>query len=304
MLICEVKNNRFLVLCDTENCNNKYESNNFNRLKGLNKYEKDLCRSCKQRHQYSSGIRTENWSKVNKRNLGKSFEEIYGKDKAIILKEKFSKNSKGENNGRWGLNKRTPNQILEQKEKAKIIGNRLRGKSFEETYGKKKAKEIKNKLSIANTGENNPMYGKPSPKGSGNGFSGWYKNFYFRSLLEFYFLFYLLENNIQFKTAERKEYRIKYTLNDINRTYIADFYLIESEELIEIKPLKLTKTLENLEKFKAAKKKYGIKFKVLTEKNINKIEYSLILKLIKDKELKFTETSYIKFKKYVEKQSK
>jgi hypothetical protein len=32
------------------------------------------------------------------------------------------------------------------------------------------------------------MYGKPSPQGSGNGWSGWYKGKYFRSIMELSFI--------------------------------------------------------------------------------------------------------------------
>ncbi len=39
-------------------------------------------------------------------------------------------------------------------------------------------------------GEGNNMYGRPSPQGSGNGWSGWYKERYFRSLRELMFLIY------------------------------------------------------------------------------------------------------------------
>lgn len=42
-------------------------------------------------------------------------------------------------------------------------GSYLRGKSYEKIYGSKLAKEIKLKQSIANSGENNNMYGKCGP---------------------------------------------------------------------------------------------------------------------------------------------
>ncbi|MBR4316812.1 MAG: hypothetical protein IKP65_07630 [Alphaproteobacteria bacterium] len=42
--------------------------------------------------------------------------------------------------------------------------------------------ELKKKYSEKSKGKNNPMYGKPAPKGSGNGVSGWYKGWFFRSL--------------------------------------------------------------------------------------------------------------------------
>lgn len=68
--------------------------------------------------------------------------------------------------------------------------NGMFGKSFYdiwiEKYGKeiadKKYNEWREKISNNTRGENNPMYGKPTPTGSGNGWSGWYKGWYFRSL--------------------------------------------------------------------------------------------------------------------------
>jgi hypothetical protein len=46
-------------------------------------------------------------------------------------------------------------------------------------YGKEEADKkyeiYRQKISEKNSGSNNPMYGKPSPQGSGNGWSGWYK---------------------------------------------------------------------------------------------------------------------------------
>ena len=57
-----------------------------------------------------------------------------------------------------------------------------------EKYGKEEAdarwNEFKKKQSVLNSGKNNNMYGKPSPNGSGNGWKGWYKDYFFRSLLE------------------------------------------------------------------------------------------------------------------------
>ena len=49
-------------------------------------------------------------------------------------------------------------------------------------YGKEEADKklacLKSNHSVASSGERNPMYGKPAPQGSGNGWSGWYKGWY------------------------------------------------------------------------------------------------------------------------------
>lgn len=111
-------------------------------------------------------------------------------------------------------------------------------------YGKEKADKLmedyKYKQSLNNKGENNPMYGKPSPKGSGQGWKGWYNGIYFRSLRELSYMMYMDENNIKWKSAETKELSIKYIgVDNQERTYRADFILTELKKLIEIKPIRL-----------------------------------------------------------------
>jgi hypothetical protein len=110
-------------------------------------------------------------------------------------------------------------------------------------YGEEKAKILEDnrrmKLSKHFSGEGNPMYGKPTPLGSGNGWSGWYKNWYFRSIKELSYMINVLEsNNLKWKSADSFDLRIKYLIDKKERTYIADF-LVEGKYLIEIKPLRL-----------------------------------------------------------------
>lgn len=152
------------------------------------------------------------------------------------------------------------------------------------------------KRSKMNSGKNNPMYGKPSPQGSGNGWSGWYKGIFFRSILELSYIKYLIDNNIKFKNAEKKKYRVEYIDYKGNkRNYFPDFYLINSNEIIEIKPKKLIKSEINDIKFKAAKEKYGSKFKIITEDNIKKLNFNDIFKLIECGDLQFIKRYEEKF---------
>lgn len=124
-------------------------------------------------------------------------------------------------------------------------------------------------LSKSNKGHNNGMYGKVSPEGSGNGWSGWYKDIHFRSILELSYLLYLDENNIEYKSAETKEYEVQYRYNNSDRTYKPDF--IVNDEIIEIKPKNLINSEINKLKFDSARKQYGTKFKILTEKDFPQI---------------------------------
>lgn len=110
-------------------------------------------------------------------------------------------------------------------------------------YGESKAKEMYDEYlalqSKNNSGENNAMYGKPSPNGSGHGWKGWYKKFYFRSLRELSYVLYLDDNNIRWETAEKKRFRIKYQdYKGTERTYAPDF-LVNNNKLVEIKPKRL-----------------------------------------------------------------
>lgn len=172
-------------------------------------------------------------------------------------------------------------------------------------YGKeianKKQKELNEKRSKNMSGEKNPMYGRPSPEGSGNGWSGWYKNIYFRSILELSYLKYLFDNNIKFEIAEKRKYAIKYINNKgVEKNYFADFYLIDSQELIEVKPKKILNYLENKNKFLAAKQIYGDKFKILTEEHISKITKHEIDQLYLDKDLIWIERYDLKYKLLME----
>lgn len=124
-------------------------------------------------------------------------------------------------------------------------------------YGKElaeiKLKETHKKRSDKSSGQNNPMYGKPSPQRSGNGWKGWYNDFYFRSLREVSYILYLEENKIPYITAEAKQLTIPYIFNDKERTYRADF-LINNNELVEIKPKRLHTTPNIVAKRLAAEK--------------------------------------------------
>ena len=79
------------------------------------------------------------------------------------------------------------------------------------------------------------MYGKPSPQGSGNGWSGWYKGWYFRSLLELSYMILVIERfNISWSNGEKIKITYK-NFSGINRNYFPDF-LLNNKYIIEIKP--------------------------------------------------------------------
>ena len=169
-----------------------------------------------------------------------------------------------------------------------------------EKYGKeiadKKHEEFKKKISISSSGKNNPMYGKPSPTGSGNGWCGWYKDWHFRSLLELSYMINVIERfNLKWETAEQKKYSVPYEYQNVDHTYRPDF-VINDKYVIDCKPKNLQNNELNSIKKKFALKhfnKLGLKFKYVKCRKLNESE---ILKLYNEKRIKFIERYDIKFK--------
>lgn len=170
---------------------------------------------------------------------------------------------------------------------------------YGESIAKEKLLNFKMKQSLLNTGIKNSMYNKPTPVGSGNGWSGWYKNYYFRSLLELSFIVKILERfKFNWISAECKELTIKYTdYNGTPRTYRADF-LVNNKYLIECKPKKLQNTITNTLKSNAATlfcKENGYKYKFI---DIPILSQEQLLYLYNTKQIKFLEKYETKFKQF------
>jgi len=272
-----------------------------------------FCPDCNKKIYYNDVILCENSIKGNKRCYkcantlsakiyengmkGKSvfqvWESKYGVETAILLNEQ--KKQKTSNTVK------KINSTLTQEERNSLYGHLGKDNGF---YGKKHTKETKEKNRQAHlgkhSGENNPMYGKPSPQGSGNGWSGWYKNIYFRSLLELSYLISLFENNIKFEPAETKKYSITYfnSFKKREANYFPDFFLFDTKEIIEVKPINLLNTQQNIDKFNKAKEIYGNKFKIVTEKDIIKIDKENLKKLILNKEVILLKRYEEKFNEY------
>jgi hypothetical protein len=167
-------------------------------------------------------------------------------------------------------------------------------------YGKyeadKRLIEFKKKISKATKGKNNPMYGKPSPQGSGNGWSGWYNGWYFRSLLELSYMINEIENNNKrWETGEQNKYKIEYVdYEGKNRNYFPDF-VIDNKFLIECKPLRLHNTSLVKSKTEAAEKfckKNGLVYILTCPKKLNSDEVKKLHNLGKIKFLDRYEEKY------------
>jgi hypothetical protein len=245
------------------------------------------------------------------------------------VKEKISKRMSGENNPGFGgkiwkgrkhsaesiekikksKEKKNPYfQSMEFKEKMSEITagekNPMYGKSvysiWTEKYGKEIADEkwnsFKEKISKKTSGEGNPMYGKVTPQGSGNGWSGWYKGWYFRSILELSYMVNIIERfNLKWETAEKSIFKIPYIDNrGMNRNYNADF-IIEEKYMIEIKPNSLKYSKEVTKKREFAEKwceKNNLKYKIT---NCKKLEDKKLYEMISSGEVIITEIYKNKF---------
>lgn len=287
---------RIEVKCDS--CGHEYTSSWGNRKKGFDKYNEDLCRSCRQVVQYSLGLRESQRASIIDRNLksaGMSWEDLYGNDKSVEMKSNLTEKLSGDSNPRWGSKHRTKEEIASQKLlAADQIRSRLAGKTWEELYGKERAGDLKINASLKSSGSNNPMFGKPSPKGAGRGWSGYYHNHYFRSLLELSYLIFLIEQDILFESGELKKYGIDYEFEGKVKTYFPDFYLIESNTAIEVKPKSLIYSKQNVAKFEAAEKSFR-KFVIVTEDDFDKIKINQLKTLVECQHITLDHKSQIKY---------
>lgn len=173
--------------------------------------------------------------------------------------------------------------------------------NYGEEIAKEKNDSFKKKLSLINGGSNNPMYGKPSPIGSGNGWSGWYNGWFFRSLLELSYMIFVIERfNLKWENGENKKNKIGYILNGVEKNYFPDF-IIGNKYVIECKPRKLQIT--NINKIKEQFAKYYCDRLNLTFKYVDcyKIKESELIKLYEDGKIKFTKKYETKIKTMLEK---
>ena len=149
------------------------------------------------------------------------------------------------------------------------------------------------------SGANNPMYGKPAPNGSGNGWKGSYKGMTFRSLRELIFLIECVSNNILFESCHAlQKYRIPY-IGDKGqqRNYFPDFFIFIGI-LVEMKPIKLYNTINVQAKKNAAEifcKERGWTYE-LRDYNLDNYKQQLIKSYL-DKDIIFDTRYEEKFKK-------
>jgi len=209
----------------------------------------------------------------------------------------------------------------EYKNKLKIIlkeANKNNGKNFlnenNEPWNKNLTKETSNslreggkKISISgkgkHSGKQNGMFGKSPSKYCGRGIKGYFNKIWFRSSLELFYLIYFFENNIKFKSAEINEFMVEYLHPNGNiKSYHPDFYLIDTDEIIEIKPYGRLKDKIFQIKMNALKEKFKTKnCKFMTELNIDfsYINKKYITKLVNNKLLNISNKELLRLYKNI-----
>jgi len=188
--------------------------------------------------------------------------------------------------------------------------NPMYGKTFYDIwlskYGKEiadeKLKNFRAKQSELNSGEKNNMYGKPSPHGSGSGYSGHYRNFYFRSLLELSFILEMEKSGINLIGGEIDKFAIKYyNWKGMIKTYRPDYVDEVNKIIYEIKPKRLCDSPSVKLKTIAAKKEYpkfGYTYELITP---TKISTSELTKLINNKHVILIDRCLKEYQKYISK---
>lgn len=178
---------------------------------------------------------------------------------------------------------------------------------WERKYGKEEADRRQAswaaKVSKNTKGEKNYWFGKTPPHGTGNGWCGWYKGWFFRSLHELSYMIKVIEaQELKWENAEQQKYKMQYIDKDGQlRNYFSDF-IIEGAKMVEVKPTALHTTLTVLAKQAAAIefcKKTGLIYELIDPEPLTDEE---LMDLYTSNQIIFTKTTQEKFaKKYLQK---
>jgi hypothetical protein len=287
-----ISTQKIIVVCD--NCEKEKIIPLHLQISGIEKYKKDLCQGCMRKVQVKLGRRTQQYINSGlgsiKKLKGKTHIEIYGEEKALEMKQKNSLANSGVNNKNYGGTWHgIPPSIL------------YKGKTFDEIYGKEKSDIMKQNLSKRHSGKNNPMYGKPSPQGSGNGWCGWYKEYFFRSLKELSFIIFVIERfKFRCESGEKRKYKIQYKdFDGVIRNYFPDF-ILNDKYVVEVKPKHLFNTFINKRKKESAIEfcnKNNLKYKMISPIKI--LTFQEIKKLVDSNQIKFIDRYKQKYENYI-----
>lgn len=269
------------------------------------------CPKCDCEITYSNKYNMNNANKKNSKCKSCGLKEVITDD----VKKRMSERVKGENNPMYGkfgeLNPffgkthtdESKKRMIEGRdysvykteefkqkisEKTKGMNNPMYGKTVYDIWVKKYGKDIANiKMSDyrelqskLNSGKNNSMYGKPAPINSGNGICGWYKSWFFRSLLELSYMIFVIERfNLKWESGENEKYKITYSIDGKDKNYFPDF-IINEKYIVECKPKKLLQTNLNKIKFEFAEKYCDENGFIFKKRDIPKIKKEELINLI------------------------
>lgn len=221
--------------------------------------KRKYCGGCVSKHSNGGGDMRAGFKRRHGDDWEKHFE---------LWRQGQSKRASGVNNPRYGKSM--------SEEGKRVVGERTKGKTYEELYGAVEADRIKK--TISRPGELNPAYGKVYFDG-GKSVKGHYKGKFFRSLLEYSFMKHLESRDFSLETDVRYEcYRIPFVFEGRNRTYHIDFHVLPEQTVYEVKPIYVMRNPSALQlaKWEAAKAfctERGLQFKVVTEEDFPKIRF-------------------------------
>ncbi|MEK6878950.1 MAG: helix-turn-helix domain-containing protein, partial [Nanoarchaeota archaeon] len=155
---------------------------------------------------------------------------------------------------------------------------------------------IKNKIKIKQLKD--WSYERPPIKMKSRSYTGYYKNWFFRSLNELSFVLCELETNrIRWCSGETLQYRVQYKdKNNTLRYYYPDFILLDKKEVVECKPKRFWTDRTIKSKSKAAKKAFK-KIDFIYKLIDYPINFKKIALAYKNKQIKFILRKDILFNK-------
>ena len=244
----------YILILKCGHCGTSFERNIYQRKKSFGKFGTDLCQSCSiAENNRNEEKRKKNGETIRSKMRGMSEEE---------RKEKYGNDS-------W---KRNDGFLEKQKDR------NGHGDAISRTISRLSESERKRKY--GRSGEENHMYGKPAPAGSGNGYSGWFKGIFFRSKLELSFLIHHSDHDI---ISAESLFSIPYVNSmEVNRSYRPDF-LFDKTKVVEVKPRKMMFEGENTRKYDAARRYFDnsiYEYVIYTEDDFHVLSFDELLELV------------------------
>lgn len=165
--------------------------------------------------------------------------------------------------------------LEDAKIKAKETNDETNNREYLKTlYSSEQIKDMDKKKSLP--GKRNGMFGRVPSRGTGMGISGFYKNYYFRSSYEYFWIKEMEFLNLEFiQLDDGINSKMKIQISE-NKTYTADFFIPSTRTMIDIKNDYGIKKIESL---KSAIQSYCLSHDIHYEtihKNEIKIDWNMM----------------------------